>query len=130
MDEDLEIEQFISDIRKAFPDVGRAIDVWMEKQGFDEEDKAYASMFEAFSQETTNEMKRLNEGIVRSHLEYMSKKLSRASKKEYEYIDVYYVESLMWDINDKGIKKWAWALMPANLKELYVDMWGPPTFNK
>jgi len=125
---DREIENFIKEIRVKFPDVSINIDNWLEHQGYTEDDKMYTSMMEAFSQSTTDHIKEKNTESAQMHLNYISNKLMSASTKEYEYIDVYYVESLMWDIEDKSILKYGWNLMPNNLKKLYTDMWEKKPF--
>jgi hypothetical protein len=58
----------------------------------------------------------------------MSHKLTNATNAEKEYIDVYYVESLLWDIKDSELRKWGWSLIPENLKELYIGVWGAQRF--
>ena len=128
MDKDQEITKFIDEIRDKYPDVSRKIDKWMVHQGYEPEDKMYPSMIEAFSQATTDAIKKQDKEASLSHLNYMSGKLKTASKVEEEYIDVYYVEPLMWDIKDKKILKWGWSLIPENLKELYKEVWGEPDF--
>ncbi|WP_019865347.1 DUF7674 family protein [Methylovulum miyakonense] len=128
MQKDQEIAKFIDEIRDKFPDVSIQIDKWMLRQGLEPEDKWYWDMMEAFSQATTDAIKNSDEQLALSHLSFVSEKLKIASKIEEEFIDVYYVESLMWDIKDKEKLKWGWSLIPENLKELYKETWGEPDF--
>ncbi|AJQ95608.1 hypothetical Protein YC6258_03572 [Gynuella sunshinyii YC6258] len=100
----------------------------MEFLGYGAQDFMYTEKMETFSQFTTNAIKRFDERTVKAHFEYMSNKLKQASKVEAEYIDVYYVESLMWDIKDKKAKQWGWSLLPNNLRALYREMWGDSDF--
>ncbi len=125
MSENEELKLFIDEIVHRFPAVGEKMQKWLEYQGFD--DFTPTAMMEAFSQATTEAMARRDEETVVAHLRYVSEKLTRASAKEREYIDVYYVESLMWNLDKQG-KKWGWGLVPPNLKELYIGMWGDPDF--
>ena len=55
----------------------------------------------------------------------LSERLATADAAVQQYIDVYYVEALMWNLDDKT-KKWGWSLVPANLKKLYLAMWREP----
>ena len=96
----------------------------MAELGFDAEHTMYADMMECFSQATTDAIKVKDSETALSHLRYMSNKLKYASEVEREYIDVYYAESLMWDIKDKKLKSWGWKLFPNNIKKLYENMWG------
>ena len=56
-----------------------------------------------------------------------SRSLATADAAVREYIDVCYVETLMWNLDPQS-RKWAWPLIPGNLKRLYVAMWGEPRF--
>ena len=125
-----EIELFINEIRNKFPDVSVKIDEWMDRQGYDASDKMYTSMMEEFSQVTTDAIKAKDEEKALSYLSYMSEKLKSATSKEYEYIDVYYVESLLWDVKDKSTLRFGWDLIPDNLKNLYIEMWGKPAHER
>ena len=124
MDKDQIAEKLISAIKREFPDVGTRIDAEMKALELDPEDKMYTQMFECFSQATTDAIKEKDSETALKHLMYMSNKLKYASEVEREYIDVYYTESLMWDIKDKKLKSWGWKLFPKNIKKLYEDMWG------
>lgn len=124
VDKDHIIDQLISSIKREFPDVGLFIERQMKSLGLEPEDKMYAQMFECFSQSTTDAIKKKDSDTASKHLVYMSNKLKYASDIEREYIDVYYVEPLMWDIKERNIKSWGWKLFPRNIKALYEAMWG------
>jgi hypothetical protein len=126
LDKDSVINSFVQEIREKFPDVGARMDAWLAHLGFEPEDKAYTSMFEAFSQATTDAIKLRDKNAALKHLTFMSQKLKGASDVEREYIDVYYVEPLLWDIRDNELKKWGWSLMPKNLQALYAEVWDEP----
>lgn len=123
-----EIDIFIQEIRAKFPEVSKFMNSMLERQGYNLEDKAHAVEMEAFSQATNDAINAGNLSLAKSYLSYVSRKLNIASPKETEYIDVYYVESLLWDVQDSRIKKRGWSIIPENLKALYVDMWGEPAF--
>ena len=76
---------------------------------------------------TTDAMADRDEALVASHLAFMSDQLDHADDAVRTHIDVYYVESLMWDLDADG-KRWGWERIPANLKRLYIDLWGEPRF--
>lgn len=127
-EKDLEIEKFIFEIRDKFPDVADRMDKWLNHLGLEPEDSMYTSMFEAFSQATTDAIKMRDEDTALKHLTYMSQKLINATTAVAEYIDVYYVESLLWDIKDNELRKWGWSLIPKNLQDLYIGVWGAQRF--
>jgi hypothetical protein len=85
------------------------------------------AMMEEFSNVTSDAIRRRNEDVARAHLEYISHLLDHADDKVKEYIDVYYVEVLMYDLDDES-KRVGWRLIPDNLKELYIGFWGQPKF--
>ena len=127
MDSDkLIIENFIKEVCELFPAVAEAIDKRMERLGDGAQDVMYTERMEAFSQSTTNAIKIFDDRTVVAHFDYISNKLKTASKVEANYIDVYYIEPLMWDIKDKNTKKWGWSRLPTNLRGLYRKMWGEP----
>ena len=84
---------------------------------------ATTEMMEEFSKATTEAMERRDEATVRGHLNHVSAVLSDADPKTFEYIDVYYVEVLMYDLDIES-KEWAWPLVPVNLQTLYLKFWG------
>ncbi|MCG6878419.1 MAG: hypothetical protein LJE96_04630 [Deltaproteobacteria bacterium] len=129
-DDDIIIENFIDEIRVKFPEVLSDLDEWMELQGYEPEDRMYTSLMERFSQITTDSFKNKNEDRAKSYLEYMSRKLVNATDMEKEYIDVYYVESLMWDDFSGERRKKCWEFMPKNLQSLYLKCWGRKTYDE
>jgi hypothetical protein len=53
----------------------------------------------------------------------IDKKLVDAHPKEFEYINVYYVEHLFWKANT-STKAIGWALIPPKLQKIYVAFYG------
>lgn len=127
MKKNREAESLINDIKQTFPDVAEKIDARIAEFG---DTEAYTEMFEAFSEATNEAIKEKQESIVSSHFEFMSQRFLSATDTQREYIDVYYVEPLMWYIRDNKVKAWAWGIMPENLKKLYIGVWGKQTFNQ
>ncbi|WP_350595102.1 MULTISPECIES: hypothetical protein [unclassified Pseudoalteromonas] len=128
IDKDVEVETFLGEIKQRFPEVANRIELNNNRMGYEPDDKMYTAEMETFSQTTTDAIKAGDHDRALNYLKYMSEKLLVASVIEREYIDVYYVESLLWDIKDKKIKQAGWLLIPSNLKQLYIEMWGNPSF--
>lgn len=118
------IKKFLLEIRIKFPEVSVRLDEWMRLEEYEPEDRMYAATLEQFSQITTDAFKNSDEEKAKAYLEYMSQKLLHADETETEYIDIYYIESLMWNDSDKARRKKCWKLMPENLQTLYFDFWG------
>ena len=118
-----EVEDFLADIEKNLADVYHAMVACLdEHDGF-----SPAKMFEQFFELTNRAMRNGDEATLTKHLAYISRKLSTAQGVCFEMIDVYYVESLMWNVDPKE-SKWAWGHFPQNIKDLYIKMWGEPRF--
>lgn len=124
----MEIVPLIQEIRQRFPEVAFDIDQWINRQGFKEADNASFAAFEAFSNTTTAAIKRKDKDSALRYLHFIEEKLKAANSIELEYIDVYYVESLMWDINDPELYRWGWRLIPEKIKKLYLEVWDKPRF--
>lgn len=125
MDESDSVFVMRQEISNRFTVEARRADTHLVENYYDSD--AHAIWLEIFSQATTDAMKRRDEKVVKEHLLFMAEQLERADDTVRHYIDVYYVESLMWDLNDKD-KPWAWSLIPGSLKQLYVEIWGEPQF--
>ena len=85
-------------------------------------------LIERFSQLTTEAIARFDDRTAMAYLEFMNQQLRLGDTDVQKIIDVYFVESLMWNINDKKRKQWGWSLIPEPMKTLYVAMWGNPDF--
>lgn len=119
------VRKLLLGICKTFPDVGKRMKRRAKEYGG--VSFATTAMMEEFSQATTDAIRHRNEAIASTHLDYVSNLLRTADNKTREYIDVCYVEVLMFGL-DKESKKWGWSLIPRNLKDLYIKMWGSPKF--
>ena len=84
-------------------------------------------MMEEFARETQRAVSRGNPQVAKLHFEFLSTRLRQGDPIDREYIDVYYVESILYGVNEIVAKE-LWSLMPASLKQLYVAMWGAPKF--
>ena len=113
-------------VRSAFPEDAALADGLLLRDGFDE--NAHFIWLEHFSQLTTDAIKRLEFTKVNQHLNLFSHIVAGGDEPTVQCIDVAYVESLMWDIKDDKLKREGWKLIPANLRTLYVAMWGERSF--
>ena len=86
-------------------------------------------MLEEFARETQRAIGRGDQSLARAHLSFMSAFLRHADAKQREYIDVYYVEGMIPGM-PKANQREAWELMPQNLRELHIQMWGAPLFKQ
>jgi len=118
--------QIVEAIRAAFPEEAEFIDAALG----DEYENAHHTWIERFSQLTTDAIRRGEFTKAAEHLKVMSALLARGNDATLRCIDVAYVESLMWDIKDEKVKREGWKLIPANLKSLYIAMWGEKPFMK
>lgn len=64
-------------------------------------------------------------GRINQTGDYINEKLPNAHPKEFEFIDVYYVEHLFWQASQKT-KEMGWPLVPTKLQSLYVAFHGKP----
>jgi len=104
-----------------FPEEAKATDAHMEFYDAD----AYETWLERFCDTTNAAMAERDEQRVDAHLSFMSLHLEQGDADVRRAIDVAYTENLMWNL-DVCAKRWAWPRIPANLKQLYVQMWGEP----
>ncbi|RQP25420.1 DUF7674 family protein [Piscinibacter terrae] len=118
--------QIVEAIRAAFPEDAEFIDSAL---GIEYEN-AHHTWVERFSQLTTDAIRRGEFTRAAEHLKLISALLARGDDSTLRCIDVAYVESLMWDIKDESTKREGWKLIPANLKSLYIGMWGEKPFMK
>jgi hypothetical protein len=104
-----------------FPEDAEVVDAQM----LDFDDDAYEVWLENFCELTNAAMARRDEATVRAHLSYISQQLNEGDEEVTRAVDVAYAENLMWSLNGEG-KRWAWPLVPSNLRQLYLNMWGEP----
>lgn len=115
------VKKLLLNIMKSFPDVAEHMMLIAKRH------RSIANctteMIGEFARLTTQTMRDDNQAVAQSHLRLMSELLKTADEKTREYIDVYYAEELLFGMTPAQ-KKRAWPLLPANLKQLYVAMWG------
>ncbi len=119
MNKDIIIENFLNEIKSLFPEIAER----MEKH----DEVMTTSKMEEFSKLTTEAISDKDGKKAKDYLNYMSKKLDNANNIEKEYIDVYYVETLLYDVTD-DIKRYGWQFIPDNLQALYIKFWGKNAF--
>jgi hypothetical protein len=121
----MEPRESVAKIKRAtaarFPEEAEVVDAQM----LDFDDDAYETWMERFCDTTNEAMARRDGPLVHAHLSFMSQQLADADEEGRQALDVAYTENLMWNL-DVEAKRWAWPRVPANLRQLYVDMWGEP----
>lgn len=127
MEIDPSVRALLLGVMKVFPDVGKRMKRCAREIGG--VSFSTTRMMNEFSLMTSEAMRDRNEQVVQAHLSYVSNLLIGANEKVHEYIDVYYVEELMYDLDEQS-KQWGWFRIPENLRALYVAMWGQPSFLK
>ena len=93
----------------------------------DYNDDAYEVWIERFCDLTNEAMAERDRATVQTHLAFISHLLSEADGDGRRAIDVHYAENMMCNL-EPDVKRWAWTQVPANLQQLYLDMWGGPRF--
>ena len=120
-------------IYNRFPEAAKDLDKTLRERWAcdpEERNEMWTGLIERFSQLTTEAISRGDEKTAREYLDFMEKQYFSGGENCKKAIDVYYVESLLWDIKDLKKKQWGWALIPNSLQELYIAMWGKPGFKK
>ena len=84
-------------------------------------------MLEEFARQTQRTVRGGNASLAGSYLQFVSIALDTSDSKQREYIDVYFVEGLLHGL-PPAVQKEVWSLMPTNLRQLHVAMWGEPAF--
>ncbi|MBB2488123.1 hypothetical protein H5407_23090 [Mitsuaria sp. WAJ17] len=125
MDIDPSVRALLLGIMRTFPDVGKRMKRCAREIGG--VSFATTRMMNEFSSMTSEAIRERNEKVAREHLAYVSRLLAEADDKVHEYIAVYYMEDLVYDLDEKS-KKWGWTIIPEDLRALYVAMWGQPRF--
>ncbi|MFP8845523.1 hypothetical protein ACLILW_17785 [Shewanella baltica] len=115
--EDQIIDNFLNEICFLFPEVKRKMD--------SHDVFVTTSKMEEFANATTQAFSSGNIALAQSYLDYINEKLPNAHPKEFEFIDVYYVEHLFWQASQKT-KEMGWPLVPTKLQSLYVAFHGKP----
>jgi hypothetical protein len=100
-------------LRAAFPEQGTQIDETLDRDGYEDAPHIWV---ERFSQFTTDAIKRGESSTATAHLNLVSRLLAAGDESILRCIDVAYVESLMWDIQDEVLQREGWKLVPENLR--------------
>ncbi len=108
-------------IAEYFPKEAEEVDAQM----LDFDDDAYEVWLERFCDVTSDAMKRRDAVQVDAYLSFVSQQLTDADEDMRSALNVAYAENLMSNL-DVDAKRWAWPRVPANLKRLYLEMWGEP----
>jgi hypothetical protein len=117
MDLDPLVVHFLSDICEAFPEVRSR----MERH----DDYMTTSKMQEFAEATTEAFGRGDCVRAVEYLTFMSERVKDCNPREFEFIDVYYVENLFWPHGTRAAKI-GWPMVPANLKELFLGFHSDP----
>jgi hypothetical protein len=109
------IEVFLAEICALFPEV-------KVRMALHDDDQTTFKM-EEFATATTLAIASGDIHLAKTYLDYMDRKLTNANAKEFEFIDVYYVEHLFWNATEVT-RYVGWPIVPSKLKELYVNFHG------
>ena len=112
-------------LRAADPFEAARIDEALAREGHVD---AAHTWIERFSRCTTDAIQRGDLSTAAGHLQLVSRLVGQGDAATVRCIDVAYVESLMWNIESDTVKRKGWQLFPANLRKLYVAMWGEKPF--
>lgn len=115
------VRALLLSIMRQFPDVA----VRMKARAREHRSVAFSTtaMMEAFAGATQQALRRGDEAQVRAHLRFLADWLGRADAVQHEYIDVYYVEGLLFGL-PRAQQRSLWAAMPPPLRALHTRMWG------
>ena len=131
MREDHEEIELLNTIYDEFPEVAKDLDHTL-KHNWEyephERNEMWTGLIERFSQLTTDAISIGDEETAKKYLSFMEKQYLTGGENLKKAVDVYYVESLLWDIKDLKVKEWGWSIMPDVLQELYINLWGKPEF--
>ncbi|MBL8261763.1 MAG: hypothetical protein JNM58_04995 [Xanthomonadaceae bacterium] len=116
--------KIVDRIRAALPQTALEVDAWLSARGMSIEDGEYMWM-DGLSNLTMEALRLGEYDRATTHMRCLCALLESADEATIRFIDVGYVEGLMWDMDDKQ-KKRAWPHIPGPLRELYVDFWGQP----
>ena len=109
------IDGFLNEIVTIFPEVKVRMDM--------HEYNVPTFKMEEFANATTFAMASGQVELAKKYMDYIDSKLACATHKEFEFIDVYYVEHLFWNATDKT-KEIGWPLVPSRLQDLYIKFHG------
>jgi hypothetical protein len=117
MEVDPAVQKFLEDICLSFPEIRELMDR--------HDDYMSTSKMMEFADATTKAFATGDKERGISYMDFMSKRLDPANVREFEYIDVYYVECL-FHYRGEPAARLGWPLVPANLKDLYLRFHGIP----
>ena len=112
MNDDDVVQSFLNEICCTFPEIKLLMD--------DQDESMTTSKMEAYADATCIAFANGNIELAQTYLSYMEQKLVDVHPKEFEFIDVYYVEHLFWQAS-RATKEIGWPLIPPKLKTLYLN---------
>jgi hypothetical protein len=131
MNEPFDSHRFVVEsIASSFPEEGAELFRWGRElycfqEGDDPEDLPWALMLERFADLTNDMIQAGDLEHAKEHLDTIASLLSLGIAGIRSAIDVSYAENLLWNVDDPQKRRAGWAIVPAELPELYEAMWGP-----
>ena len=122
MSDDEQCENMMEAIRLTFPEVRSTMDARWDAF-------MHSHRLEDFAALTTRELGKPDPSRGVAYLKFMSSKLRTATVAQRKLIDVSFAEVLFFEAPRKTIVQ-GWPLVPENIKQLYLAMWGKPPSGK
>lgn len=124
-----ELQSLVDRIRHQLPEAARHTDRILAARGYDESELGGMPLtwIDALADTTNDAAREKDATAVQKQAVYMSEEYRKGSQSIRYAVEVSYAENLMWNLSDEE-SRWAWALYPQVIKDLYVRMWGQPDF--
>ena len=120
------------EIERALPHESEQCYDWMsESLGWipdSKEEAPWHAYFERLSQLVTDAVKGSRYQEAERCLNFMESVLGRSDQELVRFLDTYFVEPLLWDVNDLERNKQGWRLLPPRTKKLYLETWSQPSY--
>jgi hypothetical protein len=131
MNEPFDSHRFVVEsIAASFPEEGDELvrwgrDLYCFQEGDDPQDLPWAPMLGRFADLTNDLIQAGDLEHAKEHLDAVASLLALGAAEVRDAIDVSYAENLMWNVDDPKKRRAGWAIVPAELQDLYEAMWGP-----
>ncbi len=114
-------------MRTGLAEFAERADDLMLLRGFDREDLVDMTLIwlETAVDVTNQDIASRNEAGIVAQVGFVAAALERGDAMLCKALDCTYVESLLWNIRDPGLREWAWGLFPDVVRHCCERMWGP-----
>ncbi|MEW6022475.1 MAG: hypothetical protein AB1807_10075 [Pseudomonadota bacterium] len=117
----------VTALRARFPEEAALTDHWLRERGWDPADENTAlSWVEAFADRTNEAVRRRDAEGVRAQTGFIAAAYRANPDALRVIVDVSYAENLLRECGAQD-KRWAWRWIAADIRQLFVEMWGDPT---